>query len=133
MIYTSYHRNYTKLIVAGLQPINISVMFPKFVTGFYPSYGKLAPTYPMLKMSNDEYYFRFNKMLAALDPSRVVSEITAMAEGKEPCLCCYEKDHLTCHRSRVAEWLREAGFQVQEYGGGEKEKPKPVPVQAWLF
>lgn len=116
MIYTSFHSNYKNLREAGLQPVNISVMFPKFVKGFYPSYRKLAPTYPMLKMSNEEYYFHFNKMLAVLDPKKVVSEITALTEGSQPCLCCYEKDHLTCHRSRVAEWLRESGFQVQEFG-----------------
>lgn len=132
MIYTSYHKNYQTLVLAGLQPVNISVMFPRFVRGFYPSYGKLAPTYPMLKMSEEDYYKRFNKMLDALNPDEVIKEIASLTQGRLACLCCYEKDHNTCHRSRVAEWLRDAGYEVQEFGE-EPEKKIKVHPQGELF
>ena len=35
--------------------------------------------------------------------------------GTEIALICYEKPENFCHRHLVAEWLQEAGYQVQEY------------------
>lgn len=60
------------------------------------------------------YWDRYEKQLAALKPKDVYFDLLKLSAGKEIVILCYEKDHNSCHRKRVAEWLSAAGFQVSE-------------------
>jgi uncharacterized protein YeaO (DUF488 family) len=79
---------------------------PDIWTGRY--YRKLAPDWPAVqsyKQNGDWDRFAQNyKMfkLRELDVEQVVSDL-----GEDAILVCWEKDASHCHRSLVAEWLRE--------------------------
>jgi hypothetical protein len=76
------------------------------------SHDQLAPTWPMLKMSSEDYKVHFDKILDGLDPRKVLSELPDGAV-----LLCWERPFDCCHRRRVAEWLEEAcGIEVTELG-----------------
>jgi hypothetical protein len=45
--------------------------------------------------------------------------------GEDIVLLCWEKPPKDCHRALVAEWLREAGFEVEEIPA--EQPPKKVP------
>lgn len=115
MIYTSYHARVEKLREAGIVPINISIMKPRYVKGPYLSYMKLAPKRVMLKMEISEYNRHFKAILNELDPRVVIAELKQLAGSDNIAICCYEKDKTDCHRSRVADWLFEAGIQISEW------------------
>jgi hypothetical protein len=112
-IYTSYHAKYSELKRNGIVPVNISIQHPKFITETYHAYKSLMPTYPMLKMSQRDYDIHFNAILNRTTQSKVVNDLSVL--GSRVALCCYEKDHTVCHRSKVASWLREGGYSVEEY------------------
>ena len=130
-ILTSYHAKFGELTKTNtIQPINISVQHPKFVSGFYPDYFPLAPRQEMLRMGEATYNFHFNKILSALDPHKVVADLVRIANGKTPCICCYEKPGDPCHRHTVAEWLRAAKYEVEEY---KKKDPVLLVTQIAMF
>jgi len=115
-IYTSYHARAEKLIALGIQPISISVQWPKYSKVRYPEMKNLAPTYKMLKMSEEQYDKHMNIILAGLDPRVVFQVINRNAQGKDVALLCYEADVNTCHRQKVGEWLsRRLNILVEEY------------------
>jgi len=134
-IYTSYHAKAKDLVELGIQPISISVMFPRYSKIKYPTYGILGPSKNMLGMSRENYYKIFNKRLSQLDPKDIYHDLARMAQGKDICLLCYEKDICDCHRGRVGEWLQEKlGIEVKEYEFPQKEpKKKPNRNQMRLF
>lgn len=94
--------------------IGIARYAPKNFIG--PSYKRLAPYQWMLKesVSEDEYKKAFKKILAELNPHQVVEDLYKYAPGKDITLLCYEKPGEFCHRHMVAEWLVEAGYEVEE-------------------
>lgn len=49
-------------------------------------------------------------ILSRLDPLQVAQEL-----GQGSILLCWEKPGEFCHRIVVADWLREAGIEVEEY------------------
>jgi hypothetical protein len=58
-------------------------------------------------------------VLDKLDPHMVAADITELAGGRVPVLCCFERQHTGkwCHRALAAEWLCEAlGEPVPEFG-----------------
>jgi len=74
----------------------------------------LAPSPALLtyvKATGDvERYIReFNQQLSKLDVHRVAREL-----GEDAILVCYEGEGKFCHRHLVADWLRRAGYEVQE-------------------
>ncbi len=116
MIYTSYHTKAVKLLEREIQPISISVIFPKYSSISYSQILDLAPTYSMLKLSENEYYKIFNARLDKLDPVQLFKLISSQKLKKGVALLCYEKDINQCHRKRVAEWLGEANnITIPEY------------------
>lgn len=122
MIYTTYFAK-LKSLPKEVTPIAICA---KPVPGYQgASYRQLSPHYDFYskyKIDHDESYFTmcyYDKVLRHLNPTRVVAELYATA-GKTYCngdiaLICYEKSTDFCHRHLVAEWLRESGFQCEEY------------------
>ena len=59
-------------------------------------------------------------VLDCLMPISVVSDLKTLAGDKDIALVCYEKPGDFCHRHLVAQWLRDAGYSVEEWEtGGE--------------
>lgn len=80
-------------------------------------YKKLAPKYDWWiewkngDYDNDWYIKKYKEtVLSKLDPDEVMWDL-----GDDAILCCYETPEKFCHRHIVAEWLREAGYEVEEY------------------
>lgn len=82
----------------------------------------LAPGEWFNRVSEAEYARRYGEQLAALDPAKVVADLTAAARGREPVLLCFEP-HLDCalgktfcHRHMAARWLHlHTGLIVPEF------------------
>ena len=117
MNYTSYYARLNKVEKVAV-PISISPSAPNGVV--MKSYKKLAPSWSILseyKEKHDEtlYTERFKKeILGILDANEVANDLTKLADGKPFCLMCYEKPGSFCHRTIVAEWLRNNGIEIKE-------------------
>ena len=122
MIYTSYFGK-LKSLPKNIVPVAICGGLPEWYHGAW--YKKLAPTWMIWKNWNethDEVKYRetyFPTVLAKLNQDTVIEELNEFIRnyplGTEIALICYEKPEDFCHRHLVAEWLQEAGYQVQEY------------------
>lgn len=119
MIYTSYFAKLKKL-PSDIVPISICGKAPVWYQGI--QYKKLAPKYNFFKewqetKDNDYYIHCFNEqVLSFLNPVTVVKELCNLSKGKDIALICYEKPGDFCHRHLVADWLRQAGFSIEEFG-----------------
>lgn len=118
-VYTSYFANLRNL-PNNLCPISISGKAPDWYTGI--QYKVLAPKYWFFKKYEEdhdkEFYIEaFNKdVLNNLKAYEVLSKLKELANGKIPCLICYEKPGDFCHRHLVAEWLKNnCNIEVEEY------------------
>lgn len=130
MIYTSYYANIDKLVKNGIEPVAISRSVPKNFAGL--RLMSLAPTWQMLSMSDAEYDRHYEMILRKNNRDLIVK----MFEGRDVALLCWEKDVNQCHRKRVAEWLREGGYRVEEFGEKKAEpirKPEQEPTQIKMF
>lgn len=124
MIYTSYFAK-LKSLPENTIPISICAKTPEWYKGL--TYKKLAPSYNILmkykRDSNKEDYTKNyrEQVLANLNASKVVFELGQLADENETffsydiCLLCYEKSTDFCHRHLVAEWLREFGYECEEW------------------
>lgn len=133
-IYTSYWGNLRKLINAGIEPVAISRGKPKNWQG--RSYDKLAPTWDMLKMDEAQYDILYAKILEQ-NNQRIFEnwlEKNIKPGCKDVALLCWEKNPNDCHRSKVAEWLRSAGIECDEFVGQQKVKHhQPALTQMSFF
>lgn len=60
------------------------------------------------------------QVLGKLKPIDIINKIRKLSVEngfKEVVLLCYERPNDFCHRHLVAEWLREAGYNIEEYKG----------------
>ena len=118
MIYTSYFAK-LKYLPENITPISICGKAPDWYNGL--QYKKLAPKYDFFMKwkenhDNDYYIKCFNEqVLDKLDPMKVYCELCSLAKNDEVALICYEKPSDFCHRHLVAEWLKERGFDVEEW------------------
>lgn len=118
MIYTSYFAK-LKSLSDNIVPISICAKAPSWYSGL--QYKKLAPKYDFFMKwkenhDNDYYIKCFNEqVLDKLDPVKVYWELCNLAQSDEICLICYEKPADFCHRHLVADWLRNRGFDIEEY------------------
>lgn len=110
MIYTSYYGNAKKLAENGIEIVSVSRGKPKGFTG--RSLDCLAPTWAMLKMSDEDYDREYEKILTRNNADSIVS---FLGSG-DVALCCWESNPKDCHRSRIAEWLKAKGYDVKEFG-----------------
>lgn len=121
MIYTTYFgklnsRDFDK---AKFTPIAICAKPPEGWAG--KCFSSLAPHYDFfVQYKKDGKFPTFSEhynaeVLAKLDPSFVWHQLLLMADaGRSPVMVCYEKNPAACHRSLVAAWLRQNGFEVEE-------------------
>ena len=125
MIYTSYFAK-LKSLPDNIIPISICSKAPEWYKGL--QYKKLAPKYDFFikwKENHDNDYFIkcFNEqVLEQLNYNDVIRELLMLVGNYKGlnyfpniCLICYEKPSDFCHRHLVAEWLRENGFNCEEY------------------
>lgn len=123
MYYTSYFAN-IKNLPPDIVPIAICGKSPEGYKGL--EYKKLAPSWDIYrnwKYSNHThvdkaiYTDRFYKeILDKLDPLVVEQELLSIVvRGMSFCLICYEKPGDFCHRHLVADWMRKAGIDIQEF------------------
>lgn len=104
--------------------VSISLYSPDWFHG--EEYTLLTPQREMFRMwkdhpnlGNDWYRDQFYKTtLINLDVHKVARDM----EGKV--MLCYEKSGDFCHRHLVADWLRDAGYEVEEIKYEKKSRPK---------
>ena len=124
MIYTSYFAK-LKSLPENIIPISICGKAPDWYNGL--QYKKLAPKYEFFmkwkENHNNDYYIKcFNEqVLNKLDPMRVYQELCSLAKSDEFALICYEKPSDFCHRHLVSEWLKERGFDIEEWAYNKGE------------
>lgn len=120
MYYTSYFAN-IKNLPPDVVPIAICGKSPEGYKGL--EYKKLAPSWSIYSEwkyqhhNNSIYIDRFYKeILDKLDPLVVEQELlNRVVRGMSFCLICYEKPNDFCHRHIVADWMRKAGINIQEF------------------
>ncbi len=118
MMYTTYFARLRSL-PADIVPISIAGKAPDWYHGL--EYKRLAPKYGFFqkwKETHDNQYYIdcFNaQVLAPINPQSVYQELTKLAQTDNFALVCYEKPTDFCHRHIVADWLREAGYQIEEW------------------
>jgi hypothetical protein len=122
LIYTTYFAK-LKSLPKDIIPITICGKAPTGYSGL--SYRVLAPKYDFFMQwkatGDNDYYIKCFKeqILDALNPTKVVAELYYLA-GMAPCSCdialvCYEKPMDFCHRHLVAAWLRDHGYECEEF------------------
>lgn len=117
-IYTSYFAR-QHLLPPAVVPISIALYPPKRYRG--RRYTKLAPTPEILEKykaggAEAEYRIAYRKeVLARIDAKAFVNNLERFFGNLDVCFLCYEKPDAFCHRHLVAEWLRENGFNVEEW------------------
>jgi hypothetical protein len=122
MIYTTYFAK-LKSLPKDIIPISICGKAPNGYTGL--QYKKLAPKYDFFmewkRTGDNDYYIKCFKeqvlnKLNALETLLELSEVAGFHNRfNDICLVCYEKPGDFCHRHLVAEWLRENGYECEEY------------------
>ena len=110
--------------------IGISRGNPRGHEAGYRVYRALAPGPWFHSVDVGEFVKRYNKSLNALEPRAVMADITRLADGRTPILCCFEAtDDIIaglcwCHRSLAAHWLHKTlGVTVREFGAPANFNP----------
>ena len=117
-IYTTYFAK-LKNLPSNIIPIAICGKSPNWYNGL--EYKKLAPKYDFFmkwkETHDNNYYIKcFNEqVLDQLNPMIVYQELCSLAKNDDIALVCYEKPTDFCHRHLVADWLRDRGFEAEEY------------------
>lgn len=107
-IYTSSFK------LAGRDPMAVAISrgLPRWFKFTGRRILELAPTPAMLKMPLADYNREYDKILAGLDPKRVLETL-----GDGAIMLCFEPPNVLCHRRRVAEMLEQAlGIEIPELG-----------------
>lgn len=116
-LFTSYFGNSKALAQKGILVIGISRYPPKWFHGI--SLMELAPQSYMLRLPAKEYDQLFaERILGVLKQHEVVAKIESIAAklGKsQVALCCYETEQKECHRYNVAVWLKDKGYEIEEF------------------
>ena len=119
MLYTTYFAR-IKSLPNTITPVTICGKAPAWFDG--PQYKKLAPKYEFFsewKKTGDNHYYVdcFDRqVLSVLNPQTVISELQEIAGNEDIALVCYEKPEDFCHRHIVANWFRENGVKIKEFG-----------------
>lgn len=114
-IYTSYYGNVKNLEAAGIECIPISRGCPKNMK-FRRKAEALAPSWAMLKMPMDRYWEEYEKIIGKMDAQDFVEWLReGRDDHQDVALLCYEWNINDCHRRRVGEWLRENGYECEEF------------------
>ena len=123
-LYTSYY--------AG--PKNgIEIQISRTVPKGYPiefCLPELAPLWWMTipKITEAEYRVQYAKILKSTTPEAVLTKVADWCNRtaqKEVTFLCWEKPGDFCHRHLVADWLRNAGYEISEIKAAKKQPAKP--------
>ena len=123
MIYTTYFAKLRSL-PKNIVPISIAGKSPDWYIGF--ECKQLAPKYGFFqewkRTRDNEYYIKHfhDEVLQNLDPTFTAQALHGWTHSDSVTLVCYEKPGDFCHRHLVAEWLKAAGIQCEEWDGKEK-------------
>lgn len=124
-IYTTYFAKLKKL-PSDILVVSIANKDPS--PSFYANKFKgLVPPWYIVNAykesgNQDQYVADYRRLvLDNLDPHEVVSNLKNRAGYKDVALVCYEKSGDFCHRNLVAEWLRNAGYDVEEWKEGSSQ------------
>lgn len=119
MLYTTYF-SVLKKLPSDVIPISICGKAPDWYDGI--QYKKLAPKWGFFsewKKNRDNHYYVqcFNEqVLSSLNAETVHAELIALAKNTNIALVCYESPEKFCHRHLVANWFRENGIEIKEFG-----------------
>jgi hypothetical protein len=119
MLYTTYFAK-LRTLPPDITPVSICGKAPEWYMG--AQYKKLAPKWDFFqewKKTHDNHFYvkSFDgQVLSMLDAKQVYDELTAMTLSADIALVCYEKPESFCHRHLVANWFRENGFAIKEWG-----------------
>lgn len=119
MLYTTYFAKLRSL-PDDVIPVSICGKAPEWFHGV--QYKKLAPQWGFFqewKKSKDNHYYVkcFEKLvLSTLNPKDVMDELYSLTHSANIALVCYEKPEGFCHRHLVANWFREHGYEIKEFG-----------------
>lgn len=109
---TSYFANVKNMYNENL--VSIAMKTPEGFRGRI--YEPLAPKYDWWiewkKRGLSEEWYRekyYETVLDKLNPANIYRQL-----GEDAILCCYESPEKFCHRHIVAEWLENAGYEVEE-------------------
>jgi hypothetical protein len=120
MLYTSYYNN-SKNFPIGANIVSISYSITNSarlaIAQFdWKQYTPLAPPWSLVgayktgRISQSEYTEVYNKQISKLDINKVIADI-----GKDAILLCYEHPNDFCHRQLAANWVREHGWDIEEF------------------
>lgn len=118
-IWTTYFSN-VRSLPDNTVPISICGRAPSWWTG--KEYRKLAPKWDFFqryKETGDQEYYIKNfdaRVLAPLNTTMVLSELSSLSDGKDIALVCYEKPGNFCHRHLVAQWImKNTNYTIKEW------------------
>ena len=113
-IFTSYFGNVGTLKRCGIHPISIARWSPRNWDGDRLIW--LAPTPYMVKEASREEYIRMYKSICqSMNIELLIRQLSAIGDGKDVALLCYERPGQFCHRHMLAEYLTEHGIPVKEF------------------
>lgn len=113
-IFTGYFAKLKKYQAAGLIPVSIARITPEWFHG--QEFKELAPSNDLLKrykagkVSEDLYKTEYFQQLDQVKWKKVLKNLK-----ENTVLLCYEKTGTFCHRHLLAEYLKEAGYNIEEY------------------
>lgn len=116
--YTTYFANVRNL-PKNVVPISICGRAPDAWKGL--QYKKVAPKkwfFDEWKRTGDNAFYIENfqrEVLDKLDADSVWNDLRELSHGGPFALVCYEKPGDFCHRHLVSEWLREHGYEIEEF------------------
>ena len=118
-IWTTYFSN-VRSLPDNIVPISICGRAPSWWTG--KEYRKLAPKWDFFqryKETGDQEHYVKNfdaRVLAPLNITTVLSELSSLSDGKDIALVCYEKPENFCHRHLVAQWImKNTNYTIKEW------------------
>ena len=126
-IYTTYFAKLKKL-PSDIVPVPISNSIPgvdrentTYSSLSANKFPKLVPPWYVVKAYKEngdkEQYIRDYQRLVLdhLNPHDVIKYLKNIVGYNDVALVCYEKSGDFCHRHLVADWLRKAGYDVEEW------------------
>lgn len=113
-VFTGYFAQLKKYQTAGLFPVSIARITPEWFNG--QELKELAPSSDLLKrykagkVSEGNYKTEYFHQLDQVKWKKVLGGLK-----ENTILLCYEKPEAFCHRHLLSEYLRDAGYNVEEY------------------
>lgn len=135
-VWTTYYGNLRSLPV-DVVPISIAARAPSGYDGL--EYRALIPPYGVFADYKaggpwENYIDGYTRqVLNRLDAGTVMSELSALSEGSDIALICYEKPEDNCHRHLVAEWLSSNGFPAEEYPVKKRKRGKDTDNSSKVY